>query len=192
MLEQYLPDVVAFLSGCDETKAPTQEGVMRHSTGEPESKKHTQEPSHLSEAPIVLHRECREEKKTQDTDGRAIDGTRHNKGRVFGDDQSGVAKGEASGIASSIVAQTSSTCTGVLFHCVEGVSRSPSLLMAYLLQQEGLTLKQAFEIVKAARPCAQPRYQWFDQLMALERKYSKDGRNTATHEDNYVPIILGP
>lgn len=81
-------------------------------------------------------------------------------------------------------------CTGILFHCMEGVSRSSTFLIAYLMNARSCTLKEAFDAVKKSRPCIQPRYQWFEQLMALERRLN-NGVNTAEHEDNYVPILLG-
>ncbi len=41
----------------------------------------------------------------------------------------------------------------VLVHCVVGVSRSPAIVIAYLIQEYGLTFQQAFDQVKNARPC---------------------------------------
>lgn len=59
------------------------------------------------------------------------------------------------------------------------------------MSEEGLTLRDAFAIVKKMRPETQPRFQMFEELLALERDLY-NGVNTMTHEDNYVPIVLGP
>jgi len=44
----------------------------------------------------------------------------------------------------------------VLVHCVAGVSRSASVVIAWLVKHEGLTLLEAASAVKAARPVAHP------------------------------------
>eukprot|EP00474_Spongospora_subterranea_P002006 CRZ02464.1 hypothetical protein [Spongospora subterranea] len=78
-----------------------------------------------------------------------------------------------------------------LVHCIEGKSRSPALLIAYLMSEKKQTLRQAFNAVKKLRPTTQPRYQMFEELLALERDLF-NGVNTMRHEDNYVPIIPVP
>jgi len=83
----------------------------------------------------------------------------------------------------------SSDCK-VLVHCVEGKSRSPTFVIAYLMVEKQWTLSQAFDFVKQRRPQIQPRFQFFDQLLQLERELYEDRPNTMRHEDNYVPIIL--
>eukprot|EP01114_Cavostelium_apophysatum_P020162 TRINITY_DN6683_c0_g1_i2.p1 TRINITY_DN6683_c0_g1~~TRINITY_DN6683_c0_g1_i2.p1 ORF type:complete len:255 (+),score=44.40 TRINITY_DN6683_c0_g1_i2:466-1230(+) len=77
-----------------------------------------------------------------------------------------------------------------LIHCVEAKSRSPSLLIAYLMKEKGFSLKEAFQTVKNRYPQIVPRYQLMQELLDLEKTLY--GKNSMSHEDNYVPIILGP
>lgn len=44
----------------------------------------------------------------------------------------------------------------VLVHCHMGVSRSVSMVMAYLIAYEGMTLAEAFGILREGRPSAYP------------------------------------
>ena len=43
-----------------------------------------------------------------------------------------------------------------LVHCVLGVSRSTSLVLAYLMKYKNMSLKSAFEFVSSRRPCVRP------------------------------------
>ncbi|EKX54758.1 hypothetical protein GUITHDRAFT_149854, partial [Guillardia theta CCMP2712] len=45
---------------------------------------------------------------------------------------------------------------GILVSCFQGKSRSAAVITAYLMQRDGLSLEQALELVRAARPRAQP------------------------------------
>ncbi|MPC69208.1 Dual specificity protein phosphatase 14 [Portunus trituberculatus] len=58
----------------------------------------------------------------------------------------------------------------VLVHCVAGVSRSPALVLAYLVRHGGMTLREAFLHVRAARPSARPNSGFFSQLIEFERE----------------------
>eukprot|EP00457_Paulinella_chromatophora_P008484 gb/GEZN01008519.1/.p1 GENE.gb/GEZN01008519.1/~~gb/GEZN01008519.1/.p1 ORF type:complete len:296 (-),score=23.23 gb/GEZN01008519.1/:405-1292(-) len=100
------------------------------------------------------------------------------------------AEGESFANTSLVPAGAFRTCSA-LIHCVEGVSRSPTFIMAYLITARGWTLRQALDSLRAARPCIQPRFQWFDELLELERNVS-GGLNSVTHADNYQPIALAP
>lgn len=58
----------------------------------------------------------------------------------------------------------------VLVHCVAGVSRSPALVLAYLVRHCGMALREAFLHVRAARPSARPNSGFFSQLIEFERE----------------------
>lgn len=60
---------------------------------------------------------------------------------------------------------------GVLVHCYAGVSRSATLVLAYLMSRERLPLKLAMQRVREARPAAQPNAGFFRQL----EKYRQGG-----------------
>lgn len=57
----------------------------------------------------------------------------------------------------------------VLVHCVAGVSRSVSLVMAYLVRYGGLSSKDAYVLVKNKRTIARPNDSFCHQIMDFER-----------------------
>jgi hypothetical protein len=56
----------------------------------------------------------------------------------------------------------------VLVHCQQGQSRSASLVVAYLMATEQLGFNAALEVVKLARPMAQPNFSFIRQLKQFE------------------------
>ncbi len=50
-------------------------------------------------------------------------------------------------------------------HCAAGVSRSPAVLVAYLMASEGLTLAAARQAVRAVRPASSPNLGFLLQLL---------------------------
>lgn len=58
----------------------------------------------------------------------------------------------------------------VLVHCIEGRSRSAALVMGYLIQIKGLTLKQAFSLIKKRRRMVLPNTGFMKQLVEVERQ----------------------
>lgn len=57
-----------------------------------------------------------------------------------------------------------------LVHCVAGVSRSVSLVLAYLMKYAGMTLKTAFHHVRSVRPQVRPNLGFFKQLIEYEQR----------------------
>jgi hypothetical protein len=55
-------------------------------------------------------------------------------------------------------------------HCQVGVSRSVTLVLAYLMKYEGLSLKEAVERVKSCRPFICPNRGFLEILGKLERE----------------------
>ncbi|KAK0753690.1 protein-tyrosine phosphatase-like protein, partial [Schizothecium vesticola] len=56
----------------------------------------------------------------------------------------------------------------VLVHCHQGRSRSVSLVVAYLMATEHLSLDEALRAVQLARPIAQPNFSFMRQLRQFE------------------------
>uniref|UniRef100_A0AAZ1WVW6 Protein-tyrosine-phosphatase n=1 Tax=Oreochromis aureus TaxID=47969 RepID=A0AAZ1WVW6_OREAU len=56
-----------------------------------------------------------------------------------------------------------------LVHCTAGRSRSPALIMAYLMRSQGLSLRRAHELVLEQRPFIRPNAGFWRQLMDFER-----------------------
>jgi len=57
-----------------------------------------------------------------------------------------------------------------LVHCVAGVSRSASLVCAYLLKYENMSLRQSYQYVKMARPIIRPNVGFWKQLIDYEKR----------------------
>ncbi|CAG2117325.1 unnamed protein product [Medioppia subpectinata] len=57
-----------------------------------------------------------------------------------------------------------------IVHCVAGISRSSSLVLAYLVKYQKLTLKEAFIHCRKCRELSQPNVGFFKSLIEFERK----------------------
>ncbi|XP_046883210.1 dual specificity protein phosphatase 22-B [Hypomesus transpacificus] len=57
---------------------------------------------------------------------------------------------------------------GCLVHCLAGVSRSVTLVVAYIMTTTGLGWQEALAAVKVARPCAGPNLGFQRQLQEFE------------------------
>lgn len=55
-----------------------------------------------------------------------------------------------------------------LVHCRAGISRSSTLVMAYLIQEKRWTLNEAFTFTKAKRSCVAPNFGFLGQLQTLQ------------------------
>nr|XP_016456963.1 PREDICTED: protein-tyrosine-phosphatase MKP1-like isoform X1 [Nicotiana tabacum]XP_016456964.1 PREDICTED: protein-tyrosine-phosphatase MKP1-like isoform X1 [Nicotiana tabacum] len=58
----------------------------------------------------------------------------------------------------------------VFVHCYQGVSRSTSLVIAYLMWKEGLSFEDAFQHVKAARGVTNPNMGFACQLLQCQKR----------------------
>ncbi|CAE8617136.1 unnamed protein product [Polarella glacialis] len=65
-------------------------------------------------------------------------------------------------------AHTSDPRHHVLVHCVQGISRSASVVVAYLIRHEGMSLREAHAHLHAKRSLADPRKEFLDQLGRFE------------------------
>lgn len=57
---------------------------------------------------------------------------------------------------------------GVLVHCAAGVSRSSSIMIAYLIRKFMLNYEEAYHFVKSKRPCVEPNEGFKKQLQDIK------------------------
>jgi len=72
----------------------------------------------------------------------------------------------------------------ILVHCVAGVSRSATIVLAYLMQYHKHRLRSAFELVKSKRPRIYPNIGFWRQLIEFEKKLY-DGHTTVSLPPKY-------
>jgi protein-tyrosine phosphatase len=72
---------------------------------------------------------------------------------------------------------------GVLVHCMAGKSRSPSVVIMYLMQHHGYTLQTAFDYVTSKRNGISPNIGFFLQLLQHEKAIHG---HTSMNPDEYA------
>nr|XP_018629364.1 dual specificity protein phosphatase 1-like isoform X3 [Nicotiana tomentosiformis] len=58
---------------------------------------------------------------------------------------------------------------GVLVHCFAGKSRSATIVIAYLMKKHGMSLSEAFQLVKSKRPVISPNAGFMIQLQNYDK-----------------------
>ncbi|XP_063972378.1 dual specificity protein phosphatase 19 [Diachasmimorpha longicaudata] len=58
----------------------------------------------------------------------------------------------------------------ILVHCNAGISRSATIVIAYLMREENLNFQEALDKVKRIRPCVRPNEGFVKQLKEIETK----------------------
>ena len=75
--------------------------------------------------------------------------------------------------------------TKVLIHCLAGISRSPTLAIAYLMKHLGLKSDDAYRFVKERRKTISPNFNFLGQLYEYEKTFLlNNNNNTNNNNDN--------
>lgn len=77
----------------------------------------------------------------------------------------------------------------VLVHCVAGVSRASTLVIAFLMKKRNMSAKEAWLFVKARRPCICPNAEFAAQLLGFENGLPLRGKKPSI---NYEQICKRP
>jgi protein-tyrosine phosphatase len=62
---------------------------------------------------------------------------------------------------------------GVLVHCQQGVSRSPSIVIAYLIRNHGMSYESALAFVRRKRACVKPNPGFARALVEWEQSWRR-------------------
>lgn len=72
----------------------------------------------------------------------------------------------------------------VLVHCEAGISRSPTICMAYLMKTQRLRLEEAFDAVRQRRAVVSPNFSFMGQLLQFETEVLASASDSNTENDN--------
>jgi hypothetical protein len=70
--------------------------------------------------------------------------------------------------ALEFISESQKTNSNILIHCVSGISRSASIVIAYIMDKEKINYDQAFSYVKTKRAAIRPNTNFVDQLNNLQ------------------------
>ena len=79
------------------------------------------------------------------------------------------------------------TSNKILVHCEAGISRSPTIVIAYLMRYHNQSLKIAYDYVKQRKNNVGPQASFFEQLIQFEQQLNN--HNNASEKDNFTPSI---
>jgi protein-tyrosine phosphatase len=79
------------------------------------------------------------------------------------------------------------TLNKILIHCEAGISRSPTIVIAYLMRYQNQSLKNAYDIVKQRKNNVGPHAGFFEELIQFEQQIKRN--NGPRGNDSFKPSI---
>jgi hypothetical protein len=101
------------------------------------------------------------------------------------DDNSDVPIAQYFDISHKFIEDARARNTGVLVHCRKGVSRSATIVIAYVMKHQGIPFEDAFEYVKQKRSIINPNLGF---VLALEALEALDLRSPALRSSRRTPV----
>lgn len=92
---------------------------------------------------------------------------------------------------SAFIAEGIATGYSVLVHCQQGVSRSASLILAYLIRSQAMTLKGAYMHLRQRRPTVKPNANFLRQLIEWEKRSSSSSSAAASASSGAAAVVGG-
>ncbi|KAK3098781.1 hypothetical protein FSP39_023058 [Pinctada imbricata] len=72
----------------------------------------------------------------------------------------------------------------VMVHCLAGISRSPTLAIAYVMKHLKMTSDEAYRYVKDKRPTISPNFNFLGQLLEYEKMIKQEEENLKNRRDS--------
>ncbi|XP_033101932.1 tyrosine-protein phosphatase vhp-1-like isoform X2 [Anneissia japonica] len=79
----------------------------------------------------------------------------------------------------------------VIIHCYAGISRSPTVAIAYIMQHLNMTSEEAYRYVKDKRPTISPNFNFLGQLLEHEKLLNQQRKATAAKSPHSTAASTG-
>ncbi|XP_055335153.1 dual specificity protein phosphatase 10-like [Paramacrobiotus metropolitanus] len=81
--------------------------------------------------------------------------------------------------------------SSILIHCQAGVSRSATIVVAYVMHHLGISMNEAYNLVKTKRSVISPNFNFMGQLMQYEKDLKKSKGISGSSSDMVLPSPSG-
>ncbi|KAI3387190.1 hypothetical protein SNEBB_010854 [Seison nebaliae] len=78
----------------------------------------------------------------------------------------------------------------ILIHCLAGISRSPTIVIAFLMRKFGWTVQEAFHFVKKRRNGVAPNFSFLGQLQEYEERLKIEKIVFFPYVEELLPVVM--